>query len=196
MDGIEPTVEPLNATYVRRQVFITGTGQWGWEPGSVQVSGPKPDSGYQSWPFLPSVISSSAVGNRTARLWGNSRSNILYLGADARQWSLRGWGGHDLLLLGTSGNIAARPEALATGGDQCGHRRLDTLGNSSLWQDIPDWTRPLVGGVGNDAHDLRACRPARTIDSHGKHCVLLSSGSEADLRRLSGITALHCSLPT
>ncbi len=186
MDGIKLTVEPLNATYVRRQVFITGTGQWGWEPGSVQVSGPKPDSGYQSWPFLPSVISSSAVGNRTARLWGNSRSNILYLGADARQWSLRGWGGHDLLLLGTSGNIAARPEVLANRGDQCDNRRLDTPGNSSLWQAILDWTRPLVGGVGNDVYDLRACRPARTIDSHGKHYVLLSSGSKADLRRLSG----------
>ncbi|WP_422441766.1 hypothetical protein, partial [Endozoicomonas sp. ALB060] len=77
-------------------------------------------------------ISSSAVGNRTARLWGNSRSNILYLGADARQWSLRGWGGHDLLLLGTSGNIAARPEVLANRGDQCDNRRLDTPGNSSL----------------------------------------------------------------
>ncbi|WP_422492103.1 hypothetical protein [Endozoicomonas sp. ALD068] len=186
MDGIKLTVEPLNATYVRRQVFITGTGQWGWEPGSVQVNGPKPDSGYQSWPFLPSVISSSAVGNRTARLWGNSRSNILYLGADARQWSLRGWGGHDLLLLGTSGNIAARPEVLANRGDQCDNRRLDTPGNSSLWQAILDWTRPLVGGVGNDVYDLRACRPARTIDSHGKHYVLLSSGSKADLRRLSG----------
>ncbi len=186
MDGIKLTLEPLNATYVRRQVFITGTGQWGWEPGSVQVSGPKPDSGYQSWPFLPSVISSSAVGNRTARLWGNSRSNILYLGADARQWSLRGWGGHDLLLLGTSGNIAARPEVLANRGDQCDNRRLDTPGNSSLWQAILDWTRPLVGGVGNDVYDLRACRPARTIDSRGKHYVLLSSGSKADLRRLSG----------
>ncbi|WP_448216624.1 hypothetical protein [Endozoicomonas sp. 2B-B] len=186
MDGIKLTLEPLNATYVRRQVFITGTGQWGWEPGSVQVSGPKPDSGYQSWPFLPSVISSSAVGNRTARLWGNSRSNILYLGADARQWSLRGWGGHDLLLLGTSGNIAARPEVLANRGDQCDNRRLDTPGNTSLWQAILDWTRPLVGGVGNDVYDLRACRPARTIDSRGKHYVLLSSGSKADLRRLSG----------
>ncbi len=186
MDGIKLTVEPLNATYVRRQVFITGTGQWGWEPGSVQVSGPKPDSGYQSWPFLPSVISSSAIGNRTARLWGNSRSNILYLGADARQWSLRGWGGHDLLLLGTSGNTAPRPEVLANRGDQCDNRRLDTPGNSSLWQAILDWTRPLVGGVGNDVYDLRACRPARTIDSRGKHYVLLSSGSKADLRRLSG----------
>ncbi|WOG29801.1 hypothetical protein [Endozoicomonas sp. 8E] len=186
MDGIKLTLEPLDSTYVRRQVFITSTGQWGWEPGSVQVSGPEPGSGYQSWPFVPAVISSSAMGNGTARLWGNSRNNILYLGADARQWSLRGWGGHDLLLLGASGNIAARPDVLANRGDRCDNRRLDTPGNSSLWQAILDWTRPLAGGVGNDVYDLRACRPARTIDSHGKHYILLSSGSKADLRRLSG----------
>ncbi|WOG29794.1 hypothetical protein [Endozoicomonas sp. 8E] len=186
MDGIKLTLEPLDPTYVRRQVFITSTGQWGWEPGSVQVSGPEPGSGYQSWPFVPAVISSSGVGNGTARLWGNSRNNILYLGADARQWSLRGWGGHDLLLLGASGNIAPRPEVLANRGDRCDNRKLDTPGNSSLWQAILDWTRPLAGGVGNDVYDLRACRPARTIDSHGKHYILLSSGSKADLRRLSG----------
>ncbi len=186
MNGIKLMLEPLNSTYVKRQVFITGTGQWGWEPGSVQVSGPKPGSGYESWPFIPSVISSSAIGNGTARLWGNSRNNILYLGADARQWSLRGWGGHDLLLLGTSGTTAPRPEVLAKRGDRCDNRRLDTPGNSSLWQAILDWTRPLVGGVGNDVYDLRACRPARTIDSRGKHYILLSSGSKADLRQLSG----------
>ncbi|WOG29793.1 hypothetical protein [Endozoicomonas sp. 8E] len=186
MDGIKLTLEPLDPTYIRRQVFITSTGQWGWEPGSVQVSGPEPGSGYQSWPFIPAVISSSAMGNGTARLWGNSRNNILYLGADARQWSLRGWGGHDLLLLGASENTAPRPEVLANRGDRCDNRRLDTPGNSSLWQAILDWTRPLAGGVGNDVYDLRACRPARTIDSRGKHYILLSSRSKADLRHLSG----------
>ncbi|WOG29827.1 hypothetical protein [Endozoicomonas sp. 8E] len=186
MDGIKLTLEPLDPTYVRRQVFITGTGQWGWEPDSVQVSGAKPGSGYEPWPFIPSVISSSAMGNGTARLWGNSRNNILYLGTDARQWSLQGWDGHDLLLLGASGNIAAQPDVLSSRGDQCDNRKLDAPGNSSLWQAILDWTRPLAGGVGNDVYDLRACRPALTIDSHGKHYILLSSGSRADLRRLSG----------
>ncbi|WOG29798.1 hypothetical protein [Endozoicomonas sp. 8E] len=186
MDGIKLTLEPLSSTYFRRQLFITGTGQWGWEPGGVRVSGEKTGIGYHPWSFIPSVISTSAMGNLTARLWGNSRNNVLYLGADARQWSVRGWGGHDLLLLGASENIAARPDVLANRGDRCDNRRLDTPGNSSLWQAFLDWTRPLAGGVGNDVYDLRACRPARTIDSHGKHYILLSSGSKADLRRLSG----------
>ncbi|WP_257288536.1 hypothetical protein, partial [Endozoicomonas sp. SESOKO2] len=188
MDGIKLTLEPLNPTHTRRQVFITGTNQWGWEPGSVQVSGPKPGSHYRPWPFIPAVISSSAMGNRTLRLWGNDRNNILYVGAHARQWSILGRGGNDLLLLGTSGNAAARPEVLAnwTRSDRCDNRKLEAPGNSSLWQAFVDWTRPLIGGPGNDVYDLRACRPARTVDDYGKHYILLSSGSKADLRRLTG----------